>query len=88
MYTYVAVFLGSLAESPHGWCGTAGMPLWKHSHCLFIVSQMKPKAYGKIMPFHKTALRAVNNPFETKLLLTLQQKHLDDRIYTQCQALK
>lgn len=74
MYTYVAVFLGSLTESPHGWCGTAGMPLSKHSSCLFIISQTKPKAYGKIMLFHKTALMTVNNPFESKLPLILQQK--------------
>lgn len=74
VYTYVAVFLGSLTESPHGWCGTVGMPLWKHSSCLFIVSQMKSKAYGKIMRFLKTRLTTVNNPFESKLPLILQQK--------------
>lgn len=36
---------------------------------------MKPKAYGKIMLFHKTALMTVNNPFKSKLPLILQQKN-------------
>lgn len=36
---------------------------------------MKPKAYGKMMLAHKTALRTVSNPFKLKLPLILEQKN-------------